>query len=374
MRHFLLSSALALLAVPSLSAQIPANITPVPLGAAPVHAGVYDVASGVFTPGQQPPPPPGSAVIYDNSAFGGSYFPSGPGLLNMDWGTLSAGGMNDIVSFDMGYATSDTNPVDITVYLHEAATGFGDAGTTITQIPISGLPGSASGSPEAFVVTINLSSPVKVLDGGIGYSYEMFDSVTGPLLVGPPNEAGVIDAFDQYTSALGYVGTFFFGGAPLASFYFAATGVEPECFLVFGGGLGGDTFTPGNFAFSTGLSGIVESHPVTMEDYPSFTLPKRGAVAVGGTLGGGGTTAGHSKVPAFINPDGSFSVQVMMWNPVDAPNDPEQYSAVLFGQILPDGSIWTRAVGSGSIEIGIDTTTNSKGETVFSFPFQVPGF
>ncbi|MFT7464048.1 MAG: hypothetical protein ACI9EF_002397 [Pseudohongiellaceae bacterium] len=370
-----LFAVMSLALVPQATGQVTSATVPTDLAAAPTYAGRYDVASGVFLPGPKLPPPPGSAVVvYDNSATNGSFFTPGPGAVNMDWGILSAGGNNDITEFDIGYATSDTNPIAITIHLHEGATGFGDAGTTINSIPIAGLPGSVSGNPEGVIVTITLASAVKILDGALGYSYEMFDTVSGPLLIGPPNEAGVIDAFDQYDSAFNPIGTFNFGGppAPMASFYMAMSGVEPECFLVFGGGLGSDNYAPNGFQFNTGLSDVKTSFPVLMDDYPSFVIPNdHGAIASGGSLGGGSSTSGTYNLPDFIGPHGFFTVQVMMWNPVDVPGNPEQYSQVLVGRLTPDGNVICRAKGAGAIDITLDKTVNANGETVFSFPFAV---
>jgi hypothetical protein len=371
MQKFLCVLALTAAATPLLSAQ---SVAPgVATYSGPVtHAGTYDITSGVFTAGTTPPPPPGTALVYDNSATNGSFFAGGTGLANMDWGTLAAGGLNDIVSIDIGYATSLAT-TDLIVSLHEGATGFGDDGTTITSYTLTGLPGSVSGGPEGIVVTVTLPEPLKVADGAIGYSYEPTDDLTGPLLIGPPNEAGVVDAFDQYAGTGGaLVGTFFFGGVPFASFYMAMTGQEPECLLVFGGGLGDETFTPGNFGFSTSLSGISESYSVLMDDYPSFTIPKSGATASGLGKGMGGKVQGGTpNLPTFLGSHGQFALQLMMWNPTDVPSNPEQYSPVLVGRILPDGSVFTRQIGSGDINVQVDTTTNAKGETVVSFPFTV---
>jgi len=351
--------------------------SPIPLAAPPTYAGVYDVATGVFTATPSvPPPPSGLLTVYDNSATNGFFFTPGPGTVNMDWGTLSASGHNDITEFDIGYVTSDTNPVNITVYIHEGATGFGVVGTTVTSIPLVGLPGSSSGSPEGFLIGITLASAVKVPDGGIGFSYEMFDSVTGPFLIGPPNEAGVQDAFDQYDTSLNHLGTFFFGGTPLASFYNTLRGEEPECLLVFGGGTGDEFFQPGSFQFNTQLSGINSSYSVLMDDYPSFVIPKElGATARAGMLGGGGTVSSNNqKLPEFVDANGFFAVQIMMFNPADVPANPEQYSKVLVGRVTPKGDVFVRAKGEGTISISLDKTVNADGDTVFSFPFGIPGF
>ncbi|MHC5209710.1 MAG: hypothetical protein ACYTG2_03225 [Planctomycetota bacterium] len=199
----------------------------VPVDGPVTYLGTYDVATQtIIPPGSNPAD--GSAIVYDNTAFLGSFFQPGPGNENMDWGELAAGGFNDITDIQIGYGTEATGTVDIEVSLNIGATGFGDPGTPI-EFLITGLPASAGLGAEAFAIDVAL--PVTNLpDGPIGYSYEFFDALTGPLLVGPPNPTGVIDAFDQYTSGFGLLlGTFNFGGppAPLASFYMQLTGSTP---------------------------------------------------------------------------------------------------------------------------------------------------
>jgi hypothetical protein len=211
----------------------------------PTYAGTYDVDSGTLTPGV---PPDGAAVvIYDNTNFQGSFFQPGPGNYNMDWGTLSAGGNNFVTSVQIGYGTTSVLPVDIRIRLHQGATGFADPGVIVSDVIVTGLPPSASGGAEAFVVDIDLipgNLVVNVADGPIGYSFEYFDAGTGPLLIDPPTEAGVVDAFDQYMSDDTYIGTFNFGGynpsfgIPNASFWCQLTGDDEdpavECLIFFG--------------------------------------------------------------------------------------------------------------------------------------------
>jgi PKD repeat protein len=148
--------------------------------------------------------------------------------------------------------------------------------------------------------------------------------------------------------------------------------VPAECFLVMGNGLGGDAFTPGGFAFGTGLSQIQASYPVLMDDYPTFTLPKLGAGGQGTTSSGpGSSTSGSFGYPDWIGPDGVFTAQVMMWSPSQVPGNPEQYSSVLTGWISPDGSVHVRSHGSGDIDLTLETGVNANGETTFSFPFAI---
>jgi len=148
----------------------------------------------------------------------------------------------------------------------------------------------------------------------------------------------------------------------------------PECFLVFGSGLGADSFAPGGFAFQTQLAGISESHAVLMEDYPTFSVPGTGALAQGTATGTVTRVTGTATLPPFVNADGTFAVQVMMWNPTDVPEAPEQYSQVLLGWIAPDGQVYVRPTGDGAIEIGLDVADGPNGGTEFSFPFQIAGF
>jgi hypothetical protein len=201
------------------------QVQPVPVTGPVTHLGTYDLATHTLAspaPGQAD----GSAIVFANTVSNGSFFQPGAGFINMDWGTLSAGGFNDITEVQIGYATTTIGTVDMTVALHAGATGFGSFGTA-TAYSITGLPGSPDGLPAGFTVDVTLPSAQNLADGAIGWSYEFFDPGSGPLLIGPPNEAGVINAFDQFTSAGAYVGTFFFGGVPFASFHLQLTGSTP---------------------------------------------------------------------------------------------------------------------------------------------------
>jgi hypothetical protein len=260
------------LLAPALLAQ--STTTPIPYTGTVVHLGSYDLESHTITPAN-----PGGdgvpSVVYDNTADNGFFFSPGPGVLSMDWGVLSAGGANTIATIQIGYATQTIGTVDIGVRIHEGATGFSGGGTVVSNVLVSGLPGSAAGEVVAFTLDIDLAGAglsFDLADGAIGYSYETFDASTGPLLVGPPNEAGVADAFDQYLSGDGsYLGTFFFGGAPFASFHCRLAGVEPECFLL----LGLDTLNLPMFGKAEDLLLVdfLVFWPVTYETMPVFEVP-----------------------------------------------------------------------------------------------------
>ena len=371
MKSFLILAALAVASPLALSQTTTVESVPV---TSVTYVGTYDLASGELLPA----PPPTGTIVYDNTTGNGSFFPAGTDQLVMDWGTLSAGGRNAISTVQLGYATTSTAPIDLGFALHAGATGFGDPGAPVTQFDVAGLPGSVTGGAEAFIVDVALPFKVDLPDGPIGYSYTPRDDVTGPLTIGPPNEAGVEDAFDQYSADLStYVGTFFFGGTPVASFHCALTGETPaECFLVLGDGPGNDDFIAADFQFETAVNDIQASYEVLMNDYPTFVLPAGpSGNATGGIVGSNpdDTVSTNVNLPDYVAADGTFAVQVMMWNPTDVPANPEQYSNGLFVRILPDGSVMARPFGQGEIDIWLETGTNAQGETVFSFPFQIQG-
>ena len=90
--------AIALLATPLVAQDLEYGTLENP----PTYLGTYDLATQTMIPS---PPPPGVTSVYCNDAINNSFFGPGAGIINMDWGTLSAGGANDIVEFEVGYAT-----------------------------------------------------------------------------------------------------------------------------------------------------------------------------------------------------------------------------------------------------------------------------
>jgi len=219
-----------LLAGALVSAPLGAQLAPQQLDAPPTYAGVYDLRTGTLSPPSPADGGPIQDVVYDNTTTNGSFFTPGPGIVNMDWGTFASGGLDTVVAIQVGYATSLQAPasIDLRIRVHEDASGNGDAGTVVLDVTLTGLPNSASGNPEGFLIDVDLVAAgldFTLPDGPIGYSYEMFETSTGPLLVGPPNETGVIDLIDQYDSSLAFLGSGNFGaGGPMASFVLEVTG------------------------------------------------------------------------------------------------------------------------------------------------------
>lgn len=200
------------------------------------YGGRYDLATNTFHPSAQDPDlldPTGTpSVLFNNSTLSGS-FTSGSGTIithhYMDWGTANFGGGGATVTdLRIGYATNVLAPGNITlrVRLYQGATGNGVQGTIIGDYLIAGLPNSASGGFEGYTVDVTLAAPLNIGDGAIGWSYNSdAPATTGPLLVGPPNEAGVVNLYDRYLeSTNGYVNTFQFSAPTVASFVMRLTG------------------------------------------------------------------------------------------------------------------------------------------------------
>ena len=200
------------------------------------YAGRYDVATQTFHPSTTQPDTSQYAgtpvVLFNNTATNGSLF-VGNGATEhfLDWGTANFGGGGaSVTEIQIGYATNLQAPgtVALRVRLYQGAAGFGVPGTVVGDYALTGLPNSASGGFEGFFIDVTLPAAVPMTDGAIGWSYNSDasdPSGTGPLLVGPPNAAGVQDAFDRYLEAdESYIGTSFFGGAPFASFPMRLTG------------------------------------------------------------------------------------------------------------------------------------------------------
>lgn len=186
----------ALLAPASAQDYIPVSV---------VNYAKYDMATQTFTvlPGN-PDLNPGDAdpvVLYDNSATNG-YFTTGSGAIKthhfMDWGTFTTTpGMGaDVTEFRMAYVTNILAPTPVTFRMrfYQGATGNGVKGTIIGDYSVTGLPNSASGGFEGWIVDVTLTTPLHIDDGAIGWSYNSdtggSTTGTGPFLVGPPNGPG----------------------------------------------------------------------------------------------------------------------------------------------------------------------------------------
>jgi hypothetical protein len=143
------------------------QLPPVSVDGPVTHLGTYDLATQSFL-ATVPSPADGSAVVFDNTAFGGSFFQPGSGSVNMDWGTLSAGGFNDITTIQIGYGTETLGTVDMVVALHAGASGFGSFGTA-TGYRVALLHGwrGSKGAKAECAAALWAQFPVFELNAGI---------------------------------------------------------------------------------------------------------------------------------------------------------------------------------------------------------------
>jgi hypothetical protein len=200
-------------------------VTPAAIDGPVQHLGTIHYATGTMVP---PSGADDCVLVYDNTTTNGYFYKPGTGYIEMDWGTLAAAPNNEVCGFSFGYASQWLVPVDMIIRIHEGATGYGNPGVVVGAYLFTGLPGASTpGGTSAYAFDVDLTgAEFLIADGPIGWSYEFGDPSTGPLLVGPPNGPGVADALDSYLSDFTYVSTWWFGGAPPASLFFALNGQE----------------------------------------------------------------------------------------------------------------------------------------------------
>lgn len=144
----------------------------------------------------------------------------------------------------------------------------------------------------------------------------------------------------------------------------------PECFLVMGSDPGADTFNAGAHTWSTQLSDLRGHYPVTLADIPDFPVPASPELPTFRPRVSG-TWNGPSWQP---EPYSRFYAQVVMWNPQDFPQNPEQYTPLLEVSIWHNGAVTGRIQGSGDgMTISLKTFTGEDGQRYFTFPFTIDG-
>ena len=76
----------------------------------------------------------------------------------------------------------------------------------------------------------------------------------------------------------------------------------------------------------------------------------------------------------FRTPVMTFAEQVMMWNPIVFPQQPEQSSYPVFVSVFSNGHFMTRQYGTGTgMELWVERGVNANGAPVLRFPFTIPG-
>lgn len=252
-----------------------------------------------------------------------------------------------------------------------------DTGTSAVIVDQIGVPViSTFGCPED-----NFAGAVLDDEGG-----DAIEDQCQPDLSSPPNytPAEALSAFDGEdlagTWTLNISDNAAADTGSLVSWSMSVSGAgaptcEPaECFLVIGDGPGTSVFTGADHEFETQVGPEIEdSYAVLMTQIPSFVLPpmtRRGSGASAQVA-----TQGGSALEPWME-DGHFAVQVVMWNPNVFPWLPEQFTAALDVEILPNGKVKTSSMGDAlgglTLEAQIDRLPD--GTRVISFPFAIPGF
>ncbi len=162
-------------------------------------------------------------IIFNNTTSTGAFYSTAtPDERVQDWGE-SPGGM--VTGIQIGYATSDTGTVDITILFYEGTTES-DTGDTIATLPISGLPGSSSGNLVGLSVDIDLTGgdEFELPAGAFGYAYNTADD-DGPLTA--TGGQGATDFFRVLPDTALQT----FTGSTLAQFWMQITGEANEVIL-----------------------------------------------------------------------------------------------------------------------------------------------
>ena len=284
----LLGAASTLLVAAAASAQTDVRSKLMPLPGPIQDGGVYDVASGTWS-SDLSAQAASAQVLYDNTCAASSYLSLDAGERTVDTGRLpSTSSPSDFLSvtgtandYDMmavrlAYVTSEPT-VDLSVNLFQCFNACSDASALVPDhtLSILGAPGSASGLPEAWSITVDLGNLAELpnmladCDGVydnvraqdlFGWSFEQVTApVTGPagpLVAGDPFGLlgggsgsgcgwGEGTSFDSGTEGTGVgtddlfeldasgalLGCSFFGGYfagnPYASLYLELAGGEP---------------------------------------------------------------------------------------------------------------------------------------------------
>jgi hypothetical protein len=197
----------------------------------------FDPAPASGGPGDSSP-----SVLWSNANTGGSFSVGGSNAVathhHMGWGVATfLGAGAEITEFRMAYATGITvaqGTVAFRIRFYNGATGFGNQGSVNANgdLIITGLPNSASGGFEGYIVDVTLATPITMADGPFGYSYNSdasftdgVNEITGPLLCIAPVGPGVTPNYDRYVeSTNAYVNTFSFAAPNIGVFCMRLTG------------------------------------------------------------------------------------------------------------------------------------------------------
>jgi hypothetical protein len=130
-----------------------------------------------------------------------------------------------------------------------------------------------------------------------------------------------------------------------------------ECHLVLGFGGGSTSMSIFGHLYDTQLNAIRSTYPVTMIDYPDFRVPHPHS--------NNGGPAFHTR---------ALSVQVLMYNPEQFPDNPSQWSRRMQVDVDATGKVTGSYYGTrNGIDVFVDTFTDANGTRRMKFPFTIDG-
>ena len=318
----------------------------------------------------------GSATSYGPGA--GGAIPDNDPVVGFS-STINVPDSFTIGDVDFGIDVAHTWTGDLIVTLEHG-------GVTATMVDRAGVPAiSTFGCPE------DNWAGVVIDDEGAGGAMEdqCLENLTSPPNYTP---ASALSAFDGMDAAGDWTMTITDNAAAdtgsVNSWSLSISGAgDPicppaECFLVIGDDAGAGSFVGVDHEFDTQVADVQDSYPVLMSQIPEFVIPMpltRGSGSgsgrgVTGLSGSAGAQVDLSNSPEWMQ-DGKFAIQVLMWNPTVFPGMPEQYTAGLEVEILPNGKIKTTPYGTdlGGLTVEHEIVWNEDRQLVIRFPFAIPG-
>ena len=149
-----------------------------------------------------------------------------------------------------------------------------------------------------------------------------------------------------------------------------------ECFLVVGDGAGTSSISLLDHTWVTEVGTPKDLFVVSADELVEFVIPRRGGFTnLSPVPSAGPSQATYSPYsgPGWLNA-GSFSVQVLMWNPDLFPNRPIQWSNSLAVSFDAFGQVTSVPFGTTSgMGVWMETGVNELGQQTIRFPFTLPG-
>ena len=148
-----------------------------------------------------------------------------------------------------------------------------------------------------------------------------------------------------------------------------------ECFMIVGNGSSSSSIKFFNRTWTPQVGEVQDIYVVSADELPEFALPPSAffhvapSAAPSAASGPGSLLSG----PGWLN-GGSFSVQVLMWNPALFPNRPIQWSNGLAVDIDRAGRINSVPFGSTTgMGVWVESSLDETGKRTLRFPFSLPG-